>query len=158
VLLVTGAGGSIGSELCRQIAGFNPREIVLVERAENSLFKLGMEFAGRFRGQRFVPVVGDIQDVGTIRDIFALHRPDIVFHAAAYKHVPMMEGNCFQAISNNIFGTYNVALLARQFHTSTFVMISSDKAVKPTNIMGATKRVAELIILGLQDAETRYVA
>ncbi len=158
VLLITGAGGSIGSELSRQICEFDPREIVLLDRSENCLFKLGLDLSRERPQQRFLPVIADIQDVGAIRDIFALHRPDIVFHAAAYKHVPMMEQNCFQAVTNNIFGTYNVALVARQFGCKSFVMISSDKAVNPTNVMGVTKRIAELIILSLQREHTRYVA
>jgi FlaA1/EpsC-like NDP-sugar epimerase len=103
-------------------------------------------------------VVGDILDVSLLREVFAAHRPHSVFHAAAYKHVPMMEMNCFQAVTNNIFGTYNVALVARQYEVKDFVMISTDKAVKPTNIMGVTKRIAELIILGLQHQRTRFVA
>jgi FlaA1/EpsC-like NDP-sugar epimerase len=158
VLLITGAGGSIGSELARQIATFGPRELVLVDRSENCLFKLGMELSARIPEQRFVPVVADIQDVRVMRDVFSAYRPEVVFHAAAYKHVPMMERNCFQAISNNVFGTYNVALLARQFGANSFVMISSDKSVNPANIMGVTKRVAELIMLGLQGGTTRFVA
>jgi FlaA1/EpsC-like NDP-sugar epimerase len=157
-LLITGAGGSIGSELARQVAAFNPRELVLLDRSENNLFQINLELLHKFSGRRLVPVVADIQDVGTMRETFALHRPDVVFHAAAYKHVPMMERNCFQAVANNVFGTYNLALLARQFQTNTFVMISSDKAVRPANIRGVTKRLAELIILALQQESTRYVA
>jgi FlaA1/EpsC-like NDP-sugar epimerase len=106
----------------------------------------------------YIPVVGDILDVALLREVFAVHRPHSVFHAAAYKHVPMMEMNCFQAVTNNIFGTYNVALVARQFEVEDFVMISTDKAVKPSNVMGVTKRIAELIILGLQHQRTRFVA
>ena len=158
VLLITGAGGSIGSELSRQVCGFAPREVILVDRSENCLFKLGMELDTNFPQQHFVPVIADIQDAGAMRETFALHHPDVVFHAAAYKHVPLMEQSCFQAVTNNIFGTYNVALVARQFGCKTFVMISSDKAVNPTNVMGVTKRIAELIILGLQHGQTRYVA
>jgi FlaA1/EpsC-like NDP-sugar epimerase len=158
VLLVTGAGGSIGSELSRQVCDFAPREVILVDRSENALFQLGLDLSTNRPQQHFVPVIADIQDVSAMREIFALHRPDIVFHAAAYKHVPLMEQSCFQAVINNIFGTYNVALVARQFGCKTFVMISSDKAVKPTNVMGVTKRIAELIILGLQHEHTRYVA
>jgi FlaA1/EpsC-like NDP-sugar epimerase len=158
VLLITGAGGSIGSELARQIATFAPRELLLVDRSENCLFALGLELARTTPTQKFSPLVADIQDVGAMREIFASHRPEVVFHAAAYKHVPMMERNCFQAVMNNVFGTYNAALLARQFGAETFVMISSDKAVNPTNVMGVTKRVAELIMLGLQDERTRFVA
>jgi FlaA1/EpsC-like NDP-sugar epimerase len=158
VLLITGAGGSIGSELSRQVANFQPRSVILLERSENSLFQLGMELSANLPQQQFVPVIADIQDVASMRDIFALHRPDIVFHAAAYKHVPLMEENCFQAVTNNVFGTYNVALLARQFGCKSFVMISSDKAVNPTNVMGVTKRIAELIMLGLSHEHTHYVA
>jgi FlaA1/EpsC-like NDP-sugar epimerase len=158
VLLITGAGGSIGSELSRQVCNFAPRDVILLDRSENCLFKLSMELSTNRPQQHFVPVIADIQDVGTMREIFALHRPDIVFHAAAYKHVPLMEQSCFQAVTNNIFGTYNVALVARQFGCKTFVMISSDKAVNPTNVMGVTKRIAELITLGLQREHTRYVA
>jgi FlaA1/EpsC-like NDP-sugar epimerase len=158
VLLITGAGGSIGSELSRQVCDFAPREVIMVDRSENCLFQLGLDLSTNRPQQHFVPVIADIQDVGAMREIFALHRPDIVFHAAAYKHVPLMEQSCFQAVTNNIFGTYNVALVARQFGCKTFVMISSDKAVNPTNVMGVTKRIAELIILGLQHEHTRYVA
>jgi FlaA1/EpsC-like NDP-sugar epimerase len=159
VLLITGAGGSIGSELVRQAAALNPRQLVLLDRSENDLFKLGHELSRKFPQLDYVPVVGDIQDVTLLRDVFATHRPQSVFHAAAYKHVPMMERNCFQAITNNIFGTYNVALLSRQYRVEDFVLISSDKAVNPTNIMGVTKRVAELIMQGLQeDGTTRFMA
>jgi FlaA1/EpsC-like NDP-sugar epimerase len=158
VLLITGAGGSIGSELSRQVCDFAPRELILVDRSENSLFQLGLDLSTNRPQQHFVPAIADIQDVSAMREIFALHRPDIVFHAAAYKHVPLMEQSCFQAVNNNIFGTYNVALVTRQFGCKTFVMISSDKAVNPTNVMGVTKRIAELIILSLQREHTRYVA
>ena len=158
VLMITGAGGSIGSELARQTATFNPRRLVLFDRSENDLFKIGMELSSKYPQLDFVPVVGDILDVNILREVFALHRPTSVFHAAAYKHVPMMEKNCFQAIVNNVFGTYNVALLAKQFEADDFVMISSDKAVNPTNVMGVSKRVAELIILALQHNRTRFIS
>ena len=158
VLLVTGAGGSIGSELACQLAAFSPEKLVLLDRAENNLFKISMRLANEFPQVAFVPVIGDILDVRLLRNTFAQYRPTTVFHAAAYKHVPMMEKNCFQAVTNNIFGTYNVAMVARQFLTEQFVLISTDKAVKPTNIMGATKRVAELVILGLQYEDTRFNA
>jgi len=158
VLLITGAGGSIGSELARQVAIFRPRQLVLLDRSENDLFKIGMELARKFPDLNYVPVVGDILDVSRLREVFSLYRPSSVFHAAAYKHVPMMERNCFQAVTNNVFGTYNVALLARQAHAEDFVLISSDKAVNPTNIMGVTKRIAELIVLALQHNKTRFMA
>jgi len=158
VVLITGAGGSIGSELACQLAAFSPEKLILLDRAENNLFKISMRLANEFPQVAFVPVIGDILDVRVLRDSFAQHRPTAVFHAAAYKHVPMMERNCFQAVTNNIFGTYNVAMVARQFLTEHFVLISTDKAVRPTNIMGATKRVAELVILGLQHEDTRFKA
>ncbi|HZI55731.1 MAG TPA: polysaccharide biosynthesis protein, partial [Verrucomicrobiae bacterium] len=155
-VLITGAGGSIGSELARQVSQFLPEKVVLMERSENDLFRLCCELRRKFPMLNQIPVVGDILDVGLLREVFAAHRPHSVFHAAAYKHVPMMEANCFQAVTNNIFGTYNVALVARQYEVKDFVMISTDKAVKPTNIMGVTKRIAELIILGLQHQRTRF--
>ena len=159
VLLVTGAGGSIGSELVRQVASFNPRKVVLLERSENDLFKISRELSELAPDLDFTPVVGDVLDVKLLKDVFALHRPNSVFHAAAYKHVPMMERNCFQAVTNNVFGTYNVALVAKQYAADNFVMISSDKAVNPTNMMGVTKRLAELIILSLhQQSRTRFIA
>ena len=157
-VLITGAGGSIGSELARQVAQFSPANLVLFERSENDLFRLCCELRQKFPALNYAAVVGDILDVSLLREVFAAHRPHSVFHAAAYKHVPMMETNCFQAVTNNVFGTYNVALVARQFQVEDFVMISTDKAVKPTNIMGVTKRVSELIILGLQHQRTRFVA
>jgi FlaA1/EpsC-like NDP-sugar epimerase len=158
VLLITGAGGSIGSELARQIASFEPRRLVLFERSESDLFRIGMELSKKFPNLDCVSIVGDILDVTLLREVFGLHQPSSVFHAAAYKHVPIMEKNCFQAVTNNIFGTYNVALVAKQFHADNFVLISSDKAVNPTNVMGVTKRAAELITLALQGNRTRFLA
>jgi FlaA1/EpsC-like NDP-sugar epimerase len=157
-VLITGAAGSIGSELARQVARFAPGKIVLFERSENDLHRLDLEFADAFPKLERVPIVGDILDVDRLREVFSTHRPTSVFHAAAYKHVPMMEKNCFQAVTNNIFGTYNVACMARESGVEDFVMISSDKAVNPTNIMGVTKRVAEILILSLQGQSTRYVS
>ena len=158
ILLVTGSGGSIGSELVRQLAIFQPKQLVLFDRSENDLFKIGRELSKDFPDLNYLNVVGDILDVHRLREVFAQHHPQSVFHAAAYKHVPMMEENCFQAVINNVFGTYNVALLAKEYHADDFVMISSDKAVNPTNIMGVTKRIAELIILALQLNRTRFTA
>ncbi len=155
-VLITGAGGSIGSELARQIAHFNPQKLILLDRSENDLFKLGYELSHNFPSLSYASCIADILDVRSLRDVFALDRPHSVFHAAAYKHVPMMELNCWQAVTNNIFGTYNVALVAREHQADDFIMISTDKAVNPTNIMGATKRVAELIILALQQQHTRF--
>lgn len=158
VVLITGGGGSIGSELVRQVSRFGPKKIVIFDRSENDLHKLDLELADKFPTLERVSVVGDILDVNRLREVITAHRPASIFHAAAYKHVPMMERNCFQAVTNNIFGTYNVALMARQCGVEDFVLISSDKAVKPGNIMGVTKRVAEILILGLQGHPTRYVA
>ena len=131
---------------------------MLFERSESDLFRIGMELSSKFPNLDLSPIVGDILDVTLLREVFSLHRPSSVFHAAAYKHVPIMEKNCFQAVTNNIFGTYNVALVAKQFHAENFVLISSDKAVNPTNVMGVTKRAAELITLALQGNQTRFIA
>lgn len=158
VIFITGAGGSIGSELVRQAAGFNPKQLVLYDRSENDLHRIDIELAERFPKLSYVPIVGDILDVNRLREAITVYRPTSVFHAAAYKHVPMMEKNCFQAVTNNVFGTYNVALTSRQWGVEDFVMISSDKAVNPCNIMGVTKRVAEILILGLQGMPTRFVS
>jgi len=157
-VMVTGAGGSIGSELVRQLSRVNPRQLVLFERSENDLFKLCTELSNVFPNLNYVPIVGDILDVALLREVFSNYRPHSVFHAAAYKHVPMMERNCFQAVTNNVFGTYNVAMMARQHQCEDFVLISSDKAVNPTNIMGVTKRIAELTILGLRHSNTHFLA
>ena len=157
-VLITGAGGSIGSELARQVARFSPSNLLLFDRSENDLFKLGTELSRNFPLLSFVSCIGDILDVRTLRDVFALYRPNSIFHAAAYKHVPLMELNCWQAVTNNIFGTYNVAMVAREHQADDFVLISTDKAVNPTNIMGVTKRVAELIILAQQQQPTRFTA
>jgi FlaA1/EpsC-like NDP-sugar epimerase len=136
----------------------NPRQLVLFERSENDLFKLCTELSNVFPDLNYVPIVGDILDVALLREVFSTYRPHSVFHAAAYKHVPMMERNCFQAVTNNVFGTYNVAMMARQHQAEDFVLISSDKAVNPTNIMGVTKRIAELTILGLRHSNTHFLA
>jgi len=158
VVLITGAGGSIGSELARQVASFEPKKLVLFERSESDLFNIWTSLSARFPQLPLTPVVGDILDVAVLRETFAMHHPDSVFHAAAYKHVPLMERSCFQAVTNNIFGTYNVAVIAKQYQVEDFVLISSDKAVNPTNVMGVTKRVAELIMLALQRSGTKFMA
>jgi FlaA1/EpsC-like NDP-sugar epimerase len=158
IVLITGAGGSIGSELARQVARFEPEKVVFFERSENDLHRLGIEFADRFPKLKCVQIVGDILDADRLQEVMSTHRPASVFHAAAYKHVPMMEKNCFQAVTNNILGTYNVAQVARQCGVEDFVLISSDKAVNPCNMMGVTKRIAEILILGLQGLSTRYVS
>ena len=158
VVLITGAGGSIGSELARQVANVEPGELVLFDQSENDLHKIDIDLAENFPRLDYAALVGDILDRDRLSDVMAQHRPHFVFHAAAYKHVPMMEKNCFQAVTNNIFGTYHAAHLAREFEVQDFVLISSDKAVNPSNIMGVTKRVSELLILGLQHQRTHFVS
>ncbi len=157
-IMVTGAGGSIGSEIARQVAKFKPAKLILFERSESDLHKIDLELGASFPALHYLPVIGDILDPFRLKDVLAEHRPQVIFHAAAYKHVPMMEKNCFQAIRNNVIGTYNLAMSADQFKVEDFVMISSDKAVRPTNIMGVTKRIAELLILGLQNHSTKFVS
>jgi FlaA1/EpsC-like NDP-sugar epimerase len=158
VVLVTGAAGSIGSELCRQIARFNPKTIVGFEIGETALFHLQHEIRELFPAVHFQPVIGNIKDRARLREVFEMYRPAVVFHAAAYKHVPMMEMHLFEAVENNVLGTYNVAALAGEFGVDEFVMISSDKAVRPTSIMGLTKRVAEMLVSSLQADRTKYVS
>ncbi|MCU0695128.1 MAG: polysaccharide biosynthesis protein [Myxococcaceae bacterium] len=159
VVLVTGAGGSIGSELCRQVVRFNPSKLVLVERAENALFEIHRELVHKAQTPGVVPCMADITDEARMRRVFADHQPQVVLHAAAHKHVPMMEENPGEALKNNVGGTRMVANLADEFRVDRFVMISTDKAVNPTSVMGATKRVAELYIQGLsQRSRTRFVA
>ncbi len=157
-VLVTGAAGSIGSELCRQIARFNPRAIIGFEIAETALFHLEREMLRSFPNVRFYAEIGSIQNKHRLAEVLERYRPSILYHAAAYKHVPMMEAHVFEAVENNVFGTWNVALTADHYGVEDFVMISSDKAVRPTNIMGATKRVAELLILALQNGCTNFVS
>ena len=148
-VLVTGAGGSIGSELCRQVAAYRPSSLVLVERAENNLFEIHSELRGRFSDLDVVPCVADITDVPRVTQVFRDQRPMIVFHAAAHKHVPMMEWNPAEAVKNNILGTQVVADLADSLAVERFVMVSTDKAVNPVSVMGATKRAAELYVQAL---------
>jgi len=158
VVLVTGAGGSIGSELCRQIARFEPAAIVGFEIAESPLFEIDREMRQAFPGTPFYAEIGSIQNRARLDEVFRQYSPSAVYHAAAYKHVPMMESHVFEAIENNVFGTYNAAMAAAEHGVHDFVMISSDKAVRPTNVMGATKRIAELLLLALQNGRTKYVA
>ncbi len=158
VVLVSGAAGSIGFELCRQIARFRPERLVAFDIAESALFDLEQEMRRSFPGLNFSAEIGSVQNVQRLREVFARHRPAGVYHAAAYKHVPLMEHHVFEAIENNIVGTFNIASVAADYGVDDFIMISSDKAVRPTNIMGATKRVAEIIIRSLQNGGPRYVA
>lgn len=145
-VLVTGAGGSIGTGLCRQICRFAPETIVLVERAESPLYEIDLELTKNFKDVTVVPVLADIQDKAELTRIFTRFRPEIVFHAAAYKHVPMMEKHPWKAVENNIMGTRNLVETARNFKCDRFVFVSTDKAVNPANVMGASKRVCELLV------------
>ena len=159
VVMVTGAGGSIGSELCRQIAQFRPRALVGFDAAETPLFHIEREMARSFPAMVFHPEIGNITRNDDLDRVMRHHKPTIVYHAAAYKHVPMMERHVFAAIENNVFGTWQVALAAAKHGVEDFVMISTDKAVRPTSMMGATKRVAELAIRSLQkERGTKFVA
>jgi FlaA1/EpsC-like NDP-sugar epimerase len=158
VVMVTGAAGSIGSELCRQIARFRPSAIVGFESAETALFHLDGEMRRAFPDVPFRPEIGSIQNPRRLAEVLQHHTPSIVYHAAAYKHVPLMEDHLFEAVENNVFGTWNVAVAASEYGVSDFVMISSDKAVRPANIMGLTKRIAELLIHGLRNEATHYVS
>ncbi len=149
VVMVTGAGGSIGSELCRQIATYNPRSLLLVERSEVQLFPIEQQLNRLGHGRLIVPLIADILDRPRMQAIFTEHRPQVVFHAAAHKHVPIMESHPCEAIKNNSLGTARLATLALEFGVSRFVLISTDKAINPTSVMGATKRLAEIFVQSL---------
>jgi FlaA1/EpsC-like NDP-sugar epimerase len=159
-VLVTGAGGSIGSELCRQVATFNPRLLILLDRYENTLYELEIDLKRKFPNQPILTIVGDILDSVKVNEILSENKVNLVYHAAAYKHVPLMEREPVGAVRNNVFGTLNVAKLAVENHVDKFVLISTDKAVNPANIMGTTKRVAEMIIQGLSGnaSGTKFIA
>jgi len=158
-VMVTGAGGSIGSELARQVAWFEPSDLLLVERAEFALFNISRELKKLWPKLSIVPLIGDIGDEVRMRSIFNNYRPEVILHAAAHKHVPMMETNPMEAVKNNVLATNLLGELAGQFGVEVFVLISSDKAVRPTSVMGASKRVAELVAQNLgQRFETRFVA
>ena len=147
VVLVTGAGGSIGRELCRQIVRWGPSELILLGHGENSIFEALIELRDNFPALLIRPVIADVRDRSRLAAVFKRHNPDIVFHAAAHKHVPMMEANVEEAVTNNILGTRNVVDVALEYHVDRLVMVSTDKAIRPVNIMGATKRIAEMIVL-----------
>ncbi|MBK5462545.1 polysaccharide biosynthesis protein [Peribacillus sp. TH27] len=159
-ILVTGAGGSIGSEICRQICRFSPEKIVLLGHGENSIYLIDMELRSLYLNKiEIVPIIADIQDRERIFDVIGEQRPEVIYHAAAHKHVPLMEFNPSEAVKNNVLGTKNVAEAADTYGVQTFVMISSDKAVNPTNVMGSTKRIAEMVIQQLdKNSETKFVA
>ena len=159
VVMVTGAGGSIGSELVRQLAEFNPKLLLLVERAEFMLFQIEREMVKDFTETCFVPLLADVSDAPRMREIFNQYQPQVVFHAAAHKHVPLMETNPTEAIKNNVFATKLIGELAGEFAVKDFVLISTDKAVNPTSVMGASKRIAEIILQNLNNIyPTRFMA
>lgn len=158
-ILVTGGGGSIGSELCSQIASYNPKRLVIVDNYENNLYWINNELVNIYPDLKINAVVANIREIDRMEEVFKVYKPNIVYHAAAHKHVPLMEGSPSEAIRNNVFGTWNVAHCADKFGAKRFVMISTDKAVNPTNVMGATKRIAEMIIQALNTkSKTDFVA
>ena len=158
-VMVTGAGGSIGSELCRQIARFKPWRLLMLDNYENSLYYLDLELKKGFPDIEIIPIISCVRDKERLDNLFASYRPDLVFHAAAHKHVPLMEYNPGEAVKNNIFGTRNLLEVADRYKVDKFVLISTDKAVNPTNVMGATKRVAEMLVQAMNEkSQTRYMA
>lgn len=159
VVLVTGAGGSIGSELCRQIVRHHPRQLLLVERCEAQLFTIEQELARQGYGAEILPIVHDIADEASMRGLLQQHRPKVIFHAAAHKHVPLMEGQPAEAFQNNTMGTYRLAEWSNAAGVEKFIMISTDKAIRPANVMGVTKRMAELSLQALQErCTTQFMA
>ncbi|HPZ63590.1 MAG TPA: nucleoside-diphosphate sugar epimerase/dehydratase [Halanaerobiales bacterium] len=158
-VMVTGAGGSIGSELCRQIARFKPWRLLMLDNYENSLYYLDLELKKGFPDIEIIPIISCVRDKERLDNLFASYRPDLVFHAAAHKHVPLMEYNPGEAVKNNIFGTRNLLEVADRYKVDKFVLISTDKAVNPTNVMGATKRVAEMLVQAMNKrSQTKYMA
>lgn len=159
-ILVTGAGGSIGSEICRQVSEFRPRKLVLLGHGESSIYNIDMELKRKFSARiEIIPIIADVKDRKRIFDIVSEYKPDVMYHAAAHKHVPLMEANPMEAVKNNIFGTKNVAEAAHKLSVPYFVMVSTDKAVNPPNIMGATKRFAEMIVQNLaKESTTKFAA
>lgn len=161
IVMVTGAGGSIGSEICRQLMQFSPRKLLLVGHGEYSIYSIDMELRKNFAdtNTEIVPIIGDIKDRKRMFDIVGEYLPAVIYHAAAHKHVPLMEYNPHEAVKNNIIGTKNVAEAADHFGVGTFVLVSTDKAVNPTNVMGASKRIAEMVIQNMaKQSNTKFVA
>lgn len=161
VILVTGAGGSIGSEICRQVMKFEPEELLLLGHGENSIYSIHMELTENNEDKctKITPIIADIQDRDRIFEVVDFYRPDVIYHAAAHKHVPLMEYNPKEAVKNNVFGTKNVAEAAHKYGVSNFVLVSTDKAVNPPNVMGSTKRIAEMIIQNLAArSDTNFAA
>ncbi|PKN18692.1 MAG: polysaccharide biosynthesis protein [Deltaproteobacteria bacterium HGW-Deltaproteobacteria-6] len=158
IILITGCGGSIGSELCRQVVKYQPRNLILIDSSESSLFSIQMEMQNENYCRRCEAVLGQVQDEVLMNTVFEKYKPDVVFHAAAYKHVPMMEKNPWQAVYNNIIGSRVIMETAVRHHVDRFVLVSTDKAVRPTNVMGASKRVTELIMQCQKGNGTRFMA
>ncbi len=159
-VLVTGAGGSIGTELCRQICRYSPEKIILFERAESPLYEIDLELIKNFSDVEVIPVLGDIQNKTELNKVFEEFQPDIVFHAAAYKHVPMLEKHPWKAVENNIAGTENLVEVTHKFKCEKFVFVSTDKAVNPTNVMGTSKRIAEILVQNMnntQGSKTNFI-
>jgi len=158
-VLITGAGGSIGSELVRQAARFNPEKIILFDHNENDVYFLQVELKTKYPKAPFETVIGDINDIGLLKNIFSQYRPQVIFHSAAYKHVPLMEDNPIAAIKNNVLGSRNLIYAAHHYKAERFVLISTDKAVNPISIMGMTKRIAEMILQAkAKSSNTRFMA
>ena len=159
VILVTGGGGSIGSELCRQAALHNPKQLIILDIYENNAYSIQLELKKKYPNLDLVTLIGSVRDKKRVEEIFRLYRPEIICHAAAHKHVPLMEDSPNEAVKNNILGTYNVATAANKYHARKMVLISTDKAVRPTNVMGASKRICEIIIqVFAQFSATEYAA
>lgn len=159
VILVTGGGGSIGSEICRQVALHDPKQLIIVDIYENNAYDIQLELKKNYPDLNLETLIASVRDKNRIEDIFDTYRPDIVYHAAAHKHVPLMETSPDEAIKNNVVGTYNVASAANKFHVKKMVLISTDKAVRPTNVMGASKRICEIIMeVFSQISQTEYAA
>ena len=158
-ILITGAGGSIGSELCRQVAKYEPKEMIILDIYENNLYDIELELKANYNNIKIIPIIASIRDKKKMDNVFKIYKPYVVFHAAAHKHVPLMEGSPLEAIKNNVFGTYNVVNCCDKYNVKRCVLISTDKAVNPTNIMGATKRMCEMIIQAKdKESKTEYVA
>jgi FlaA1/EpsC-like NDP-sugar epimerase len=158
-VMVTGGGGSIGSELCRQVAKFNPKKLIIFDINENTTYFLELDLKKQYKQFEVVSIIGSVRDKEKLRSTFGKYKPDVVFHAAAHKHVPLMETSPEEAVKNNILGTKNVAEVADEFAIDRFVLISTDKAVNPTNVMGATKRVAEMVIQSInKQSKTKFMA
>ena len=159
VVLVTGGGGSIGEELCRQIMLHDPKQLLMLDIYENSLYDIELELKSKYPNSDIKAIIANIRDEQRMFDLFEEFSPEVVFHAAAHKHVPLMENNPSEAVKNNVFGTYNLVNACDKYKTKLFILISTDKAVNPTNVMGATKRMCEMIIQAKdKESETEYVA